>query len=147
MVPPHKVLAAIDFSEFSLLALETAFNILPEGDLSKLYLLHVLEIPRSIDPIGVLQPSIEEMEAEARERLEDLIPLNREASTQVENLVERGSPAQTIADVAKQVEADLIVVGTHGRSGLARVLLGSTAETLLRRAPCMVLVVKPHPEE
>ena len=54
-----------------------------------------------------------------------------------------GPPADTIADFAEEKGADMIIVGTHGRKGLARVFLGSTAESLLREAPCQVLVVKP----
>jgi len=50
--------------------------------------------------------------------------------------------ARSIAQFAEEKEADLIVVGTHGRKGLSRMLMGSTAETLLRQAPCKVLVVK-----
>jgi nucleotide-binding universal stress UspA family protein len=141
MVRPKRVIAAIDFSESSLLAMETALHLMPDtGGL--LWLLHVLEMPRGIDPIGVLQPSIDELEAEALERLQDLIPDNPEKEMSIERRVVRGSPAKTIAHQAKESEADLIVVGTHGRTGLARMLLGSTAEALLRKAPCQVLVVK-----
>ncbi len=142
MLQPTNIVAAIDFSESSLLAMETALGLLPEQS-GRLCLLHVLEVPRGIDPIGVLQPSIEELEAEAYERLQELVPDNPEKEIQIERVVVRGSPAKTIAAQARERSADLIVVGTHGRSGLARMLLGSTAEALLRKAPCQVLVVKP----
>ena len=141
MVRPERVIAAIDFSESSLLAMETALHLMPETG-GFLWLLHVLEMPRGIDPIGVLQPSIDELEAEALERLQELIPDNPEKKMQIERRVARGSPAKTIAHEARETDADLIVVGTHGRTGLARMLLGSTAEALLRKAPCQVLVVK-----
>ena len=58
-----------------------------------------------------------------------------------------GKPAKMIADFAREKDADLIVVGTHGRTGLDRLLMGSTAEGLLREAPCQVLVVKHQVEE
>ena len=141
MVRPERVIAAIDFSESSLLAMETALHLMPETG-GFLWLLHVLEMPRGIDPIGVLQPSIDELEAEALERLQELIPDNPEKEMQILRRVARGSPAKTIANEARETDADLIVVGTHGRTGLARMLLGSTAEALLRKAPCQVLVVK-----
>ena len=141
MVRPERVIAAIDFSESSLLAMETALHLMPETG-GFLWLLHVLEMPRGIDPIGVLQPSIDELEAEALERLQELIPDNPEKEMRIERRVARGSPAKTIAHEARETDADLIVVGTHGRTGLARMLLGSTAEALLRKAPCQVLVVK-----
>jgi universal stress protein A len=56
--------------------------------------------------------------------------------------VEMGPPGETILQLARDVAADLIIVGTHGRSGPARVLLGSVAETILRDAPCNVMVVR-----
>jgi nucleotide-binding universal stress UspA family protein len=141
MLQPKKIIAAIDFSESSLLAMETALGLVPDRG-GVLYLLHVLEVPRGIDPIGVLQPSIEELDAEALERLQELVPDNPDKDVQIERLVVQGSPAKTIAGQAREHSADMIVVGTHGRSGLARMLLGSTAEALLRQAPCQVLVVK-----
>lgn len=141
MHQPTKIIAAIDFSESSLLAMETALSLVPDQG-AVVYLLHVLEVPRGIDPIGVLQPSIEELDAEALERLKELIPDNPDKDVRIERLVVRGSPAKTIASQARERSADLIVVGTHGRTGLARMLLGSTAEALLRQAPCKVLVVK-----
>jgi len=141
MLQPTNIIAAIDFSESSLLAMETALGLVPDQG-GRLCLLHVLEVPRGIDPIGVLQPSIEELEAEAYERLKELVPDNPQKDIQIERVVVRGSPAKTIAAQARERRADLIVVGTHGRSGLARMLLGSTAEALLRKAPCQVLVVK-----
>ena len=142
MLQPKNIIAAIDFSESSLLAMETALSLIPDQG-GILCLLHVLEMPRGIDPIGVLQPSIEELDAEALERLQELVPDNPDKDVQIERVVVRGSPAKTIASQARERSADLIVVGTHGRTGLARMLLGSTAEALLRRAPCQVLVVKP----
>jgi nucleotide-binding universal stress UspA family protein len=141
MVKPENIVAAIDFSESSLLAMETALNLVSESG-GVLHLLHVLEVPKGIDPIGVLQPSLQELEEEALERLKELVPDNPEAGTEIVRAVMRGSPARMIAQFAKEKQAGLIVVGTHGRTGLARMLMGSTAEALLRKAPCKVLVVK-----
>ena len=141
MLQPKNIIAAIDFSESSLLAMETALSLAPDRG-GILCLLHVLEVPRGIDPIGVLQPSIEELDAEALERLQELVPENPDKDIQIERLVVRGAPAKMIASQARERATDLIVVGTHGRTGLARMLLGSTAESLLRQSPCQVLVVK-----
>ncbi len=55
-----------------------------------------------------------------------------------------GKPADQILAAAHEWDADVIVIGTHGRSGVSRVVLGSTAEVVVRRAPCPVLVVKPR---
>jgi len=141
MLQPRNIIAAIDFSGSSLLAMETALSLAPDRG-GTLCLLHVLEVPRGIDPIGVLQPSIAELDAEALDRLQELVPENLDKDIRIERFVVRGSPAKMIANQARERAADLIVVGTHGRKGLARMLLGSTAESLLRHSPCQVLVVK-----
>ena len=57
------------------------------------------------------------------------------------------APAQEIVDYAADIHADLIVVGTHGRSGVSRLLMGSVAEHVVRSAPCPVLVVRPSEHE
>jgi nucleotide-binding universal stress UspA family protein len=62
-----------------------------------------------------------------------------------EILVTTGSAGTALIDVAKERKADLVVVGTIGRTGLRRALLGSVAETVARGAPCSVLVVRRHP--
>jgi universal stress protein A len=62
--------------------------------------------------------------------------------------VAEGDPAEMILRVAEEVHADLIVMGTHGRTGLSRLLMGSVAEQVVRRAPCPVLTMKaPFPAE
>lgn len=63
----------------------------------------------------------------------------------LETVVVFGTPAERIVDMAKTIRADLIIMGTHGRSGLGRLLMGSVAEKVLRQAPCPVLLVKPPP--
>ena len=140
----NRIVVATDFSDVSLLALEAALN-LDLGSNATLYLLHVLEIPRVVDPIvGWVPPSDAEPYEDAMDRLASLVPENWQKTVSIERAVVNGSPAREIARFAKDKEADMIVVGTHGRTGIARALMGSTAETLLREAPCQVLVVKPH---
>jgi len=78
------------------------------------------------------------------QRLSALIPQNRPKDVAIECAVVTGTSATEIARFAKEKGADMIIVGTHGRTGLRRVLMGSTAESLLREAPCQVLVVRPH---
>ncbi len=65
----------------------------------------------------------------------------------VEQRLIMGAPGPSILETAKDVDADMIVMGTHGRSGLMRVLLGSVAEYVLRHAPCPVLSIKPQAAE
>jgi nucleotide-binding universal stress UspA family protein len=66
----------------------------------------------------------------------------------IEHRVEEGDAARTILRIAGEINADLIVMGTHGRTGLSRLLMGSVAEQVVRKAPCAVLTVKsPFPAE
>jgi len=136
------IVVATDFSESSLVAVETAFNLALDGS-HDLYLLHVLEPPVINDPMGVYHPAITQMVESAQDQLKSLVPdsLKEEVEVKPVVLTESGA-AKSIADFAEEKDADLIIVGTHGRTGLSRMLLGSTAESLLRRAPCKVLVVK-----
>jgi len=62
-------------------------------------------------------------------------------------MIAHGDAAAEIVRVAKERKVDLIVLASHGRTGLGRILFGSTAEAVVRHAPCPVLVVKPPPEE
>jgi nucleotide-binding universal stress UspA family protein len=80
-----------------------------------------------------------QLSALARDEVPDEISL--------ETLVRSGSPAVEIIDVAKRLPADLIVISTHGRTGLKHVFLGSVAEHVVRHAPCPALVVREHEHE
>ena len=77
---------------------------------------------------------------EALTKMRDLIPHAFPEASAVE--VEHGEPADTIVHKAQELGADLIVMGTHGRTGLAHIFLGSVAEKVVRRAPCPVLAVR-----
>jgi nucleotide-binding universal stress UspA family protein len=78
---------------------------------------------------------------EAQRRLDHLIFGYRDARVPLEAVLRCGEPVDQVVNTAKQLHADLIVVGTHGRKGLARAVLGSVAESVVRNAPCAVLTV------
>jgi len=80
-------------------------------------------------------------EGEAERHLETVARRAREAGVAVETAVVRGAPYRAILDRAEAVDADLVVMGSHGRHGLERYLLGSTTERVLRLAPIPVLVL------
>ena len=80
---------------------------------------------------------------ELRARLQTL--QSGEPGVPVEYRLEAGDPATEVLRVAREVPCDLIVLGTHGRTGLTRLVLGSVAEEVLRKAPCPVLTVKAPP--
>ncbi len=138
----NRIVAATDFSETAMVAVETALSLAMESR-ATLYLVHVMELPTGVDPmIGVVQPPLPTWREDSMQKLQKLVPENWQQNIRTEKKVLLGSPATSIAEFAQEKNADMIVVGTHGRRGLARMLMGSTAETLLREAPCQVLVVK-----
>ena len=104
---------------------------------------HVLDSEASpAGQLGALEQAVANVRTFVEENL-DGQPVPDEA--QLKFSVSRGKPAQEILDAAITHRTDTIVMGTNGRAGLDRLLLGSVAETVVRRAPCTVVVVKPGP--
>jgi nucleotide-binding universal stress UspA family protein len=140
----RKVVVGIDFSEASLRALETALN-LELAENGRLYLVHVVDGPVStVPPFGELTHLEPDVREGLDEKLKEFIPENYQALDHIETVILHGPPSRQLAQFAESVSAEMIVTGTRGLTGLSRILLGSTAEHLLRVAPCQVLVVKPH---
>ena len=140
-----QILVPIDFSDCSLRALDLASTIaLPFG--AKLTLLHVVEPGVYQQSYFGVTPPLEEsnqnlVEA-GRERLSALGRKRIGHRLRTESLVRIGRAHSEIPDTASALSADLIVMGTHGYTGLKHVLLGSTAERVVRHAPCPVLTVR-----
>jgi nucleotide-binding universal stress UspA family protein len=141
MFPAHTILYPTDFSDCSRAAFSLARSLALEHG-SKLIVLHVDQTwGRSIaygEAMVLLQP------VELKERMwEGLRCFNIDnPSVQVEHRLVEGEAAGQILRVAEENDCDLIVMGTHGRTGLARLVLGSVAEQVLRKARCPVLTVK-----
>lgn len=116
-----------------------------------LHLLHVIDFAEAGIATGTdvgMLTNVEEWEEAARARADALL---EEASERAEetgftgDVVTRtvvGTPARSIVAYAEEEDVDHVVMGSHGRSGVSRVLLGSVAESVVRRAPCPVLVVR-----
>jgi len=103
-------------------------------------------------PESVYMLDLAKMEAEliadAEKKLREFIAKKGTRAVTVETRAVMGDPFWEICKAAEQVHADLIVMGSHGRTGLAHVLLGSVAERVVRHAPCPVLVARqPRPEK
>jgi nucleotide-binding universal stress UspA family protein len=152
----RKLLVATDFSAASKWALATSIELLNGADSNppEVLLLHVYHVPYefSMDSIyGPAAPDASVWEAVAREvgsRLEGRAQaLDAELKIDVEPLKLGGYPPQVIVRQAVEAEVDWIVLGTHGRTGLAHVLLGSTAERVIQEAPCPVLTVRRSMDE
>jgi nucleotide-binding universal stress UspA family protein len=144
--PSGAVLGATDFSDPSLPALKGAAAEAQRRGVP-LALLHSIDIPITAYSVGItgipfpaVTPAVMD---EARSRLHDeLRAFSAKAGVEAECLIKDGPPAAAILDAARLLPAALIVVGTRGRTGLARLALGSVAEAVLAKAPCSVLVVR-----
>jgi len=98
------------------------------------------------DPMPIADMS-EQLEDSAERELPRLTDCEELAGLEVEEVIVHGDAAAEIVRVADEQNADLIVISSHGRTGLGRMIFGSTAEAVVRHASCPVLVVKPPPEE
>jgi nucleotide-binding universal stress UspA family protein len=144
MQPIRTILCATDFSSSSDVALELACA-LSRIFSAQLLLLHVCQPPlTTLAGTQMVPPLPEEYGLkEAQEQLNAIAVPSTVAK--VERRVVTGIPADSIVRVASETPCDWIVLGTHGRSGIGRLLLGSVAEAVLRKARCPVLTVKTSP--
>jgi len=140
-----RILVPVDFSDCSLRALDYAIA-LAEAFASKLILLHVVEPAVYPENYLVASPALDETNQNllesARERLLELSRKRIGHRLPAETLVRMGRAHSEISDTAQAMGADLIILGTHGYTGLKHVLLGSTAERVVRHGPCPVLTVR-----
>jgi nucleotide-binding universal stress UspA family protein len=144
MLAVHTVLHPTDFSDRSQYAFWLACALARDYG-ARLIVLHVADVPPVVYGDGMLPPDPQELRAAAQRQLDRLqVP---HADVRAERRLEQGEAVEEILRVAREVQADLIVLGTHGRTGLGRLLMGSVAEQVLRKAACPVLTVKaPFPE-
>jgi nucleotide-binding universal stress UspA family protein len=146
----QKILVPVDFSPYSTFALRSAADIACRFS-GSVTILHVHD-PMPYAFPGDLQPFSQEQQGQLRAEIEkELAALRVRAETggasSVETLVVEGSPADEISRCAERGAFDLIVIGTHGRRGVQRMLLGSVAERVARLAQCPVLTVRAPEEE
>lgn len=146
-ISPRKILWPTDFSELSLCGGRYARAFCEQFG-AELHVLHVIAPPLSPDvsvmipaevPVNFSQP---EMLESSREALEKLIVQHFGGDARIRREVVFGEAAQSICRYADEHEIDLIIVATHGRTGLGHVLIGSTAERIVQHATCPVLTVK-----
>lgn len=150
--PPHaqfalnRILVPIDFSECSRKALLYAIPLAKEHG-AALTLLYVVPTQYTTYDYGGPNAPLLESQAfvAAEKQLRELQPDPAQVSSEV--LVRIGSPEQDILEAARETDADLIVLSTHGRTGLRHLVMGSVAEQIVRRAPCPVLVVREKEKE
>jgi len=163
---PYTIIVGLDYSEMSALVLEEAVRVAGAQDLSHIHVLHAapnthaaVGLLSSADPTlqagltpGVSIPPTAELSRDAQSYVEKVLAdLSQRTNTSdaPDNIrwtihLRYAEPAHALAQLAADIDADLILVGTHGRRGLARFLLGSVAESVIRWAPCPVLIVRPR---
>jgi nucleotide-binding universal stress UspA family protein len=156
-----RILCPVDLSDFSLTAVKLAAKV-AESSGARLYLLHVIDNPfdefymtsiTQTDPAAVELYKTEFMrrskilratEEHSAVLLKQFCHESVEHLPKVRYLVSSGDPFEKILDAAEAHRIDLIVLATHGRTGIKRLIIGNVAEKVVRHAPCPVLTVKPR---
>jgi nucleotide-binding universal stress UspA family protein len=149
MTHSKRIVVAYDFSELAQRALHQALELAP-GKESEVHVLAVGAIQGELLKLPDHEPL---SQADASERVRNAVAKDVEgyvaeygalALDRIAVYASEGHPAEQIVALASEVDADLIVMGTHSRGGLQRVMLGSVAEAVTRRAPCGVFVIRPR---
>src|SRR5271163_2704464 len=135
-----RILVPVDFDESSLKALDIAAKVARQND-ATIAVLHIVPLDMDVSGMPQYTELIKQQEGLDRAKLTSIVKEHL-LEVKYEILDEMGPPAQVIAEVASKLPADLIVMVTHGRRGLARLVESSVAEKVLRNAPCPVLAVR-----
>jgi nucleotide-binding universal stress UspA family protein len=145
MKPFDKILTAIDFSENSDYAFDYALTLAKQFD-SQLLILHVINEPVDLRGFYVPHISFEQLEKEIEEGAEKMMAKFCSSKmgdfTNFTTSTVTGIPYEEIIRSAQEAAASLIVLGTHGRTGLDHLIFGSTAERVVRGATCPVLTIR-----
>ena len=144
-IPIKNIVLATDFSECARQAQRYAMAL---ADLlsARLHVLHVVTDPSPLPGISGLPAwsagdSLAEIEKKAEEKIRAQMEHDLQRYPSIRCVVRAGDPAQQIQDYARTHEADIIIMGTHGRKGLSHLVVGSVAEATVRAASCPVLTV------
>lgn len=144
MTTSRRILLATDLTPASQPAFDEAVRLAKDG--ADLILAHVYAIPNLGEPIALAPHVYDQIDREIRRdaecRLDDLVQEAERRGVHARALPIRGEPYEAIARAAKEEVVDLIVMGTHGRTGVARFFIGSVASRLISTAPCPVLTVR-----
>jgi len=151
MIELKRILLPTDFSEYSQAACAYACGLVEKFD-SELHVLHVLQdLIAMVPEPGLAFPPpgdyMQELKESAETALAKIPDPEWSAGRSIVRVTRTGPPFLEIIQYAREHEIDLIVLGTHGRSGLAHVLLGSVAEKIVRKSPCPVLTIRPEGHE
>lgn len=141
----QKILVPIDFSDYSKNALKYAVQFARHFN-AKMYLIYVVEpviYPADFSMGQVAIPSTDiDLSKRAEEELNSLAKTSIDPALQCECIIKTGKPFVEINDTAAEKDVDLIIIATHGHTGVEHLLFGSTAEKVVRKAPCPVLTLR-----
>jgi nucleotide-binding universal stress UspA family protein len=143
-----RILVPVDFSEPALRALDYAVEFGRGPELTVLHVIEPVYYPMAGDVSGVgydMTIVYQELERAARQQLSRIAAKLRARRVRARTLLCVGAPHRAIVETAKKLKADLIVMSTHGRTGLSHAVMGSVAERVVRTAACPVLTVRGRP--
>jgi len=148
MFTPKRILVPTDFSSFSDKALKRAVEIAEEKG-ATIYLLHVIDehVQQCAADYCIDAEIVKQMERDAKKTSKELLAKQASSATAGKKVevvydVQMGYPSEVIVEEQKKKRIDLIVIASHGKTGLKKLLLGSVAERVVRGAKCSVIVVK-----
>lgn len=140
-----KIMVPIDFSDYSKSALKYAVNFAKVFN-AEMHLIYVVEpviYPPDFSMGQIAIPSVNvELDDRAREELQKLAEREIPNELKKKVIIKTGKPFVEIIETAKEEDIDLIIIATHGHSGVEHILFGSTAEKVVRKAPCPVLTLR-----
>ncbi len=145
-IPIRRILVPIDFSEHSKNALEYAIPVALQfgAELLLLYVVEPMVYPADLSFGQVSLPSVEpELRHRGKEELDNLVDKQIGGKVRARTFIRSGKPFLEIIAAAQEEDVDLIIIATHGHTGVEHILFGSTAEKVVRKAACPVLVVRP----
>lgn len=143
MSPPKVILVPTDFSVSAETALDYALQLAAKLG-AKVYVMHAYQLPVVGFPDGVLLPTAEiasKIINWAQSQLAACVARRKESSVDIVPILKQADPRDAVISAAEDLSADLVVMGTHGRHGLARALIGSVAESVVRTSTVPVLTV------
>lgn len=141
----EKILVPIDFSDYSKSALRYAVNFAKffNAEIILVYVVEPVIYPPDFSMGQIAIPTVTtEFDERAMEELNKLAKNQIPSQVKVSTVIKTGKPFIEIIDTAAEVNADLIIIATHGHSGVEQILFGSTAEKVVRKAPCPVLTLR-----
>ena len=149
MIEPRRfetILVPTDFSPTAEQALGLAENLARSAGPARILIVNAYAVPLELEALVVygVKRVFDELAGESENQCREVVARLKNEGLSAESVGSHGRPEDVIVEMARKKRADLIVMGTHGRTGLPHVLLGSVAERVIRNAPCPVITVGPQ---